>query len=127
MLDLCIIGFHIATSHFGSNIQVGQKLNGVNPGAYVSCPNGLTVGTLYNSYRRQSFYVGHTWERGPFSVTLGGISGYPAAPVLPFTSAGLRVKVSEQAAWRLSFLPRAPKVGTSAAVHLSLELTGSLR
>lgn len=124
MLSACLLGIHLVTAHVQPTLGDGRRLNERNPGLYVNCPNGLTVGTLVNSYHRQSFYAGHTWEHGSLSLTLGGMTGYAAAPVMPFASAGLRIPVTDRAAWRISFLPRAPKVGTSAAIHLSLELTG---
>lgn len=127
MFTACLIGIHIATSHFHAAPPGAERLRESNPGAYLKCPGGTTAGTLRNSYGRQSVYLGHTFERGALSLTVGAITGYPAAPVLPMVSAGIRVPVSESVAWRLSFLPKAPKVGTSAAVHLSLELSGLLR
>jgi hypothetical protein len=106
-----VIGLHVASAH----IPQGNE-NNFNPGIYARMPSGLTVGTYYNSVRRQSFYAGYTYDLfGPVSVTVGGVTGYnkfgPVAPmVVPSLSLG---------AVRFSVIP--PVAGIPSVVHLSLE------
>lgn len=118
-----IIGVHLLSGHSAGGFE------SVTPGIYAVTPEGTTAGILRNSEKRLSLYVGKTYETEDrrWALTVGGITGYTSTPLVPLAVPSFRLKVSDQAAWRLSFLPRAPKVGTSAAVHLSLELTGLLR
>lgn len=65
-------GLHLLSTH----IPDGPGLNNQNAGAYVRFDNGLTTGGYRNTINRNSFYLGYTAESGPFSLTVGGITGY---------------------------------------------------
>jgi hypothetical protein len=68
-----VVGLHLASHHFPDD----EGYNNVNVGAYARFDNGLTIGGYRNSIRRNSFYAGYTQALpGPFSVTVGAISGY---------------------------------------------------
>jgi hypothetical protein len=71
------VGLHIGSAH----IPASDHLNNVNPGAYVRYDSGATAGFYRNSYKRLSVYAGWTWERGPFALTVGGITGYKRSDV----------------------------------------------
>ena len=51
-----IIGMHIASVH-----SVGG-MNNHNPGIYIRTESGFSAGTYRNSYRRDTYYAGWTWE-----------------------------------------------------------------
>ena len=72
------LGLHIGSQHFPA-----QQYNNFNPGAYYIHDNGATVGTYYNSERRQSVYAGWTWDSGPWRLQVGAITGYERRAVLP--------------------------------------------
>lgn len=116
------IGLHIGSHHFEAR-QTGAW-NDSNPGVYARWGNGLTVGTLYNSERKQSAYVGWTWEteqwnRLTAAVTVGAITGY-AKTVSPMLSLSASIAITENASVRFSLLPKAHPAG-SAVAHLSTE------
>ena len=61
------LGLHIGSQHFPA-----QQYNNFNPGAYYIHDNGATVGTYYNSERRQSVYAGWTWGLWPVAPASWG-------------------------------------------------------
>ena len=65
------IGVHLASVH----VPAGNY-SGVNPGLYVRLDQGLVAGGYRNSFGRASFYGGYNFTRGPFSLTLGAVTGY---------------------------------------------------
>lgn len=113
------VGLHLASVHSKSGY------NNVNPGVYVNL-DGWTVGTYYNSERRQSYYAGYTLDRdfGPVraSLTLGGITGYDGGP-LPLVVPSLAVRDALLGGyWRVSYAAKVYKHGAHA-LHLSHEWT----
>ena len=119
-----VVGLHIGSHHFTPAPKHIGTWNDNNPGVYARWSNGVTVGTLRNSERRQSTYLAMTWETPrryglSASVTAGGITGY-SKPVSPLLTFGASASVTRDAAIRLSYLPKSNKQG-SAAIHLSIE------
>ena len=115
------LGLHIGSRHFEA--RDSGTWNDNNPGVYARWSNGLVVGTLRNSERRQSVYVGKVFETPRWhglgaDVTVGGITGY-ARDVSPLLALSGSLKFG-QAAARLSYLPKAHPAA-SAAVHFSTE------
>ena len=51
-----VIGLHVVSLHSSPG------LNNTNPGVYVKTQAGYTAGTYFNSERRQSFYLGRTFN-----------------------------------------------------------------
>ena len=106
------IGFHLYTYHFDKS----QGYNNVNPGIYV-VKDGWTAGAYYNSERKASAYAGYTFFKVfgvPIDITLGAITGYEKAAVLPL--------VVPSVAWkgvRLSLL--LPPERSGWAAHISYE------
>ena len=105
------LGFHIGSQHFPA-----KQYNNFNSGAYYIHSSGATVGTYYNSERRQSVYAGWTWDYGPWRLQAGAITGYRRAAVLPM----IAPSVSLGYGFRLTVLPKVERDGSSV-VHLMYE------
>ena len=106
------LGLHIGSQHFPA-----LDYNNANPGVYYIHSSGATVGTYYNSERRQSVYAGWTWDYGPWRLQAGAITGYRRAAVLPL----IAPSVSLGYGLRLTVLPKVERRG-SAVVHLTWEM-----
>lgn len=65
-------GLHVHSMH----VQAKDADNNQNWGLYARAEDGLTAGWYRNTLRRNSFYLGQTFESGPYALTLGGITGY---------------------------------------------------
>ncbi len=108
-------------------VSVHEKpgFNNTNPGLYVRHDNGLTLGFYNNSYSRQSVYVGYTIETAPWhnfsaAMTVGGVTGYPAAKVMVLAVPSIAYHFGDSAV-RLGIVPRPPRAGAAAALHLMFE------
>lgn len=89
------IGMHIHSAHIPSKDSDENQ----NYGLYVRTDSGLTVGGYKNTLRRNSFYIGQSFQLiGPVDVTLGGITGY---------------SIKDGQGWSRSYI--APLVALSAA------------
>lgn len=112
------VGLHIISGHTNGG------MNNFNPGLYVRLGNDVTFGTFRNSHRQQSAYVGYTFEarRGSVSaaLTLGVITGYPSASVMPMAVPSVAYHFGKHAV-RVGIVPKPPIHGSSAAVHLMFE------
>lgn len=111
------IGLHLGSYHASGDY------NNFNPGVYVY-HNGWTAGTYYNSERHQSVYAGYTFEHplvGPFSggLTVGAITGYQRAAILPLVVPSVSLRVSPSVSARLSVIP--PVSGMPLVLHASIE------
>lgn len=113
------LGLHVATAHFGA--PKGQRLKSWTPGLYLRTDAGLTLGAYSNSNGDPSTYAAWTWQTADrrFALTAGGVTGYPAATVMPLVVASARVPITLRAGLRLAVLPK-PKHGTGG-LHLSIE------
>lgn len=109
------VGVHIGSVHLPA-----QDFNNANPGLYLRTESGLTAGAYYNSERRMSAYAGYTQEWGPVGVTVGVITGYKRAAVLPMLVPSVRLGRIDQVTFRLAYLPKLEK-GGSHVVHLMAE------
>jgi hypothetical protein len=111
------VGVHTFSVHERSGF------NNVNPGMYVRLDNGLTAGFYKNSYTRESGYVAYTVETDrqlSVAITVGGVTGYPAARVMPLVVPSIAYHFDKSAV-RLGIVPRPPKAGAAAALHLMVE------
>ena len=106
------LGLHIGSQHYPA-----RAYNNANHGVYYIHSSGATVGTYYNSERRQSVYAGWTWDYGPWRLQAGAITGYRRAAVLPL----IAPSVSLGYGFRLTVLPKVERRG-SAVVHLTWEM-----
>lgn len=104
------LGLHIGSQHYPA-----RDFNNFNPGAYYISDEGWTVGTYYNSERKQSVYAGKSWDFGPFRLQAGLITGY-SRPVLPMVAPSVRLG----AGLRLTVLPKVER-GGSSVIHLTWE------
>lgn len=109
--DVIAIGLHIGTYHFDRT----SDYNEVNLGAYAECDH-YTTGIYRNSLRKPSVYAGYTFDRvlGPVDVTVGAVSGYPRATLMPLVVPSIKFNSA-----RLSLLLPTNKSGKG--VHLSWE------
>ena len=107
------LGLHIGSQHFPA-----QQYNNANPGAYYIHDSGATVGTYYNSERRQSVYAGWTLDSGPWRLQVGAITGYERRAVLPMVVPSVALGHG----FRLVVLPKVERDG-SAVTHLMWETT----
>lgn len=113
------IGLHTVSRHEHSG------MNNTNPGLYYRADNGFTAGFYRNSYREQSAYLAWTFETDQWrgitaAVTVGGVSGYPAAKVMALVVPNVAYHVGESAV-RIGIVPKPPSHGTAASLHLMLE------
>lgn len=104
------LGLHIGSQHYPA-----KDFNNANLGVYYISDEGWTVGTYYNSERKQSVYAGKSWDFGPFRLQAGLITGY-SRPVLPMVAPS----VSLGAGFRLTVLPKVER-GGSSVIHLTWE------
>lgn len=109
------VGLHLGSVHLPK-----KDFNNVNPGIYYQWDSGVTVGTFYNSERRQSVYAGWTWEWGRLNLTAGLITGYRRASILPLAAPSVKLGTVGQVTWRLIFLPRVERSGAHV-LHLTAE------
>ena len=115
-----IIGLHLATAHFGA--PADAKFNDTNPGIYLRAENGMTVGAYRNSYGIGSAYVAKTWTTadGRWSITAGGVTGYPRARASPLLVPSVRLPIADGWAARIGYLPKPHSQGAHG-LHMSLE------
>ena len=106
------LGLHIGSQHFPA-----KQYNNFNPGAYYIHSSGATIGTYYNSERRQSVYAGWTWDYGPWRLQAGAITGYERSTVLPMVVPSVALGYG----FRLTALPKVERDG-SAVIHLMYEM-----
>lgn len=130
------LGVHLASLH----VPRGD-FQEFNPGVYVVADT-YVAGAYRNSLDRPSVYIGKVFTHGPFSLTVGAISGYQRkeyrAPVCPNGNSGLGANPcyagSNRGAVGLMLAPSVllfdhvritymPGIHTSSAFHLSLERT----
>ena len=104
------LGVHIGSHHFPN-----KEFNNANPGLYYIADNGATVGTYYNSERKQSYYAGYTTEFGWLRVQVGAITGYRNR-VLPMVAPSISLGYG----FRLVALPKLERAGATV-VHLTWE------
>jgi hypothetical protein len=118
------VGIHTVSVH------ENEGYNNVNPGLYLRLDNGVTLGTLRNSESRQSVYVGYTaetpaWHALRAAVTVGGITGYRAAPVMPLVVPSVAYEFAPTFRVRLGYIPRPPVKNSSSALSLMFEMDWS--
>lgn len=125
------LGLHIGSRHSVAGF------NNSNPGLYGrwadAHENGWAAGTYFNSERAQSVWGGYSWSSPKLALgsvglrafgasaglTLGGVTGYRAAKLLPLVVPSAALHLGDAAA-RLTYVPKVEKRG-AAALHLSLE------
>ena len=105
------LGLHIGSQHYPA-----RDFTNANPGVYYIHSSGATVGTYYNSERRQSVYAGWTWDYGPWRLQAGAITGYRRA-VMPMIAPSVALGYG----FRLTVLPKVERRGSSV-VHLTWEM-----
>lgn len=121
MLDAWIIGLQIASAHFGSG---ADALEWVTPGLYARHPSGFTAGAYRNSQGHGSAFAGWTWQTdsGTWAITIGAVTGYERASVLPLVVPSMRLPLSDSGfALRVSAVPPVAKQHIVGALTLAVE------
>lgn len=125
------LGLHIGSRHSAPGF------NDTNPGLYARWAdangNGWALGAYQNSERAKSVWGGYSFSSPKLGLgsvgaralgigaglTLGGVTGYRAAKLLPLIVPSAALHWGDAAA-RLTYVPKVEKRG-AAALHLSLE------
>jgi hypothetical protein len=112
-----VLGAHMATAHFGADLKAET------PGLYARHSNGATAGFYRNSYGQWSTYAAWSWQTPgkTLALTVGAVTGYPAARVMPLVVPSARVPLWQGAALRLAYIPKPLRHGTAAGLHLAIE------
>lgn len=150
LCDCLIIGMHALSLHSspsyvlmentkGETIQTAQYET-FTPGLYIRHESGFTAGTYSNSFKRQSFYAGWTWETEDerWAFTIGAVTGYGRHyvggtvegnkwvkhyfgynEVEPLFAPSFKLPVTENSALRLTVLPSFNK--GASVLHFSYE------
>lgn len=107
-----LLGLHLTTWHSAPGFCANT------PGAYAKWANGFTVGAYKNSEcEHYSVYAGWTWEtEGSVraAVTLGVVTGYKLAPVLPMIAPSLVIDLTPATALRMTYIPKLQSDGAHA-------------
>ena len=112
-----MIGLNLATAHGKAGYE------DLNPGIYYRADNGLTAGVYRNSQGHTSVIGGWTWEtpNKQFALTVGAVTGYEAAKVMPAVIPSVRFGDPKGIALRMSLLPKPPVHSSTWGLHFSLE------
>lgn len=114
-------------AHLGS-VHTHGGYNNVNPGLSVRTDCGIVAGTYYNSQKRESFYLGYSYElpRTPLFATLALTTGYRSPrsgkkfAVAPLPMVGVKLPIADH--WRvvLGYVPQIRPSNTHVG-HLMVE------
>ena len=124
--ELCMaltLGVNVGTYHFVDQ----NKHNNINPGLYLKCSlttnlkHGVVMGVYKNSQYNTSLHAGYNYSLPyNFDITLGVVSGYSYASIVPVVLPSWSYKNESGLVTRLSFIPHIPgKV--DGGIHLSFE------
>ena len=116
MTSAWIIGMHLFTWHSAPGFEPATV------GAYARSPDGATIGVYRNSEGGRSAYAGLTMETPgrQFALTVGAVTGYRAAQVIPLIAPSARFG-SDDLALRVAVIPRIPRFTPATAVSFSIE------
>jgi hypothetical protein len=101
--------------HFDRDAPFNER----NVGLGYMADNGMVGGAYRNSYNNLSLYAGKNFKR-PINalldagVTLGGVTGYPASPVLPMVIPELTANLGDDTKLALLLQPPAGKMSKGA-------------
>lgn len=110
MIEALVLGLNLATHHFDRS----QNFCETNLGIYALHRESRIAGGVYhNSECRTSAWLARQWDAGPYSLSVGGVTGYRRAAVLP-----LVVPSVKAGPVRLALLLAGKKGG---GLHLSIE------
>ena len=116
MTSAWILGLHLFTWHSEPGFESATV------GVYARSPDGITVGAYRNSEGGRSAYAGLTMETPgrQFALTVGAVTGYRAAPVIPLIVPSMRFS-SDNLSLRVAVIPRIPRFTPATAVSFSIE------
>lgn len=106
-----------------------KDFNEQNPGLGYMSEGGLLGGMYRNSYSKPSVYAGKQFStpiNGLLSagLTVGGVTGYPAAPVLPMVVPELSANLGDSTKVALML---EPPVGNKTKGALALQIRKALK
>lgn len=118
--EAATVGAHIGSWHSEPGF------NNVNPGLYAQADNGGTAGIYRNSVRKVSTYAGWTFEKQlgesvTVSATVGAITGYPAAKLLPMVIPSIKVKLFDEVSARVIIIPMVNPKQCAHVVSFAIE------
>jgi hypothetical protein len=96
-----LVGLLLYTAHF--------QPSGLNPntvGAYVISDSGFTLADYKNSDYKNSAMAGWTFQKGPFAVTVGAVTGYPHNSVFPVVLPSYKFNLTDEVGVRVSAFPQ---------------------
>lgn len=94
-----------SVSHFKETNQYGQKWNSQTKGIKLELDNGFTIGTMKNSYFKQSTFAGYAWrpikvagvEAGVIAALASGYNSDKMATKTPVVAVGtLKMNVAQK-------------------------------
>lgn len=120
-----IIGLHLWSTHFGACYETPlgcRQYESETTGIYWIAPSGLTLGGYTNSYGKESFYAGWTFETEDkrFALLVAGVHGYPRMTILPAVVPSVRFPMTDKTSLRISGVPKVER-GGAALIHIALE------
>ncbi len=121
-------GLHLRSVHVPAKAE--NETNNANYGLYVRTESGLVVGAYRNTHRRNSLYVGQSFNLyGPFDAVLGGITGYQAKDGAGYSRGAVSILAAMSYSPQFKVLNATPRitlvpghlVKARTVIHLSTE------
>lgn len=115
-----VIGLQLAAAHFGGDASANEW---ATPGIYVKHASGATAGAYRNSEGHGSAFAAWTFETESrtWAITVGAVTGYRRAAVMPLLLPSVRVPLGD-VALRLSLVPPIAKQNIVGALALAVEV-----
>jgi hypothetical protein len=115
-----LIGMQLASAHYGTG---ASDLEWATPGIYAVHPSGATASVYRNSHGRASVMAGYTWQwlDGRLALTLGAVTGYGAASVLPVLLPSLRLPLQDGWGLRVTLVPPIKEPAVTGAITLGID------
>jgi hypothetical protein len=115
MLNELILGVHLLSFHSHPGLET------FTPGVYVRHPSGITAGAYSNSHGDPSAYIGHTFERGDFSLTAAGVAGYKNRTVKPIVLPTYSFSLEPKTRMVVGYVPAIGALRQGHLIHIAFE------
>lgn len=117
---------HVGSKHSVSHYTLDEvqevKINNSNSGIGYRNDDGLAVGTYYNSYHKQTYYVTQDFMYNKYvGVVVGLVSGYEGSTglmITPMAAATVKVPLTEKITANFLAMPKFGKL--AGVVHLAV-------
>lgn len=115
------LGAQLVAAHFGGG---ASDMEWATPGLYAMHASGASAGFYRNSQGHGSAWAGWTFETESrtWAISVGAVTGYDKAKVLPLLTPSVRIPVGDYAV-RLMFVPPIAKHNIVGAVALAVEMS----